>query len=104
MVANLSASDINAHSEQLLIDGTLYAFQEQTKADANVMLNGFGVIVNTLGQEMKSYLSQVDGPHDRQADYVGNGLKWPVHTESSHDSIEDRLLVQQTQHQYEIHT
>ena len=45
MVANLSASDINAHSEQLLIDGTLYAFQEQTKADANVMLNGFGDVM-----------------------------------------------------------
>ena len=75
VVANLGASDINAHSEQLLIDRILYAFQEQTNADAKVMLNGFGEIVNTLGQEMKPYLSQVDSPHDRQADYVGNALK-----------------------------
>ena len=57
VVANLGASDINAHSEQLLIDGILYVFQEHTNADANVMLNGFGEIVNTLGQEMKPYLS-----------------------------------------------
>uniref|UniRef100_F6I549 Uncharacterized protein n=1 Tax=Vitis vinifera TaxID=29760 RepID=F6I549_VITVI len=28
VVANLGASDINAHSEQLLIDRILYAFQE----------------------------------------------------------------------------
>ena len=75
VVANLGASDINAHSEQLLIDRILYAFQEQTNVDANVMLNGFGEIVNTLGQEMKPYISQVDGSYHRQADYVGNALK-----------------------------
>ena len=58
VVANLGASDINAHSEQLLIDGILYVLQEQTNVDANVMPNGFGEIVNTLRQEMKPYLSQ----------------------------------------------
>ncbi|KAF8403544.1 hypothetical protein HHK36_011648 [Tetracentron sinense] len=30
----------------LMIDGILYAFQEQTSDDANVMLNGFGAVVN----------------------------------------------------------
>ncbi|KAK6151376.1 hypothetical protein DH2020_014011 [Rehmannia glutinosa] len=42
VVTNLGSSDIDARLEELLIDGILYAFQEQTSDDANVMLNGFG--------------------------------------------------------------
>uniref|UniRef100_A0A251U8V2 Putative U2 snRNP component prp10 n=1 Tax=Helianthus annuus TaxID=4232 RepID=A0A251U8V2_HELAN len=49
VVANLGASDIDSRLEELLIDGILYAFQEQTSDDANVMLNGFGAVVNSLG-------------------------------------------------------
>ncbi|XP_059298172.1 uncharacterized protein LOC132050840 [Lycium ferocissimum] len=49
VVANLGAYDIDARLEELLIDGILYAFQEQTSDDANVMLNGFGAVVNALG-------------------------------------------------------
>ena len=45
VVTNLGASDIDARLEELLIDGILYAFQEQTIIDANVMLNGFGVVL-----------------------------------------------------------
>ncbi|RVX04900.1 Splicing factor 3B subunit 1 [Vitis vinifera] len=51
VVANLGASDIDARLEELLIDGILYAFQEQTSDDANVMLNGFGAVVMPLGKE-----------------------------------------------------
>lgn len=58
VVANLGASDINAQLEELLIDGILYAFQEQTSDDANVMLNGFGTVGNALGQRVKPYLPQ----------------------------------------------
>ncbi|KAI3722246.1 hypothetical protein L2E82_33277 [Cichorium intybus] len=41
-----SKSQTKLVSEELLIDGILYAFQEQTSDGANVMLNGFGVVVN----------------------------------------------------------
>ena len=71
--------------EELLIDGILYAFQEQTSDDTKVhrlfamiqtrntpqnssthpqmqvMLNGFGVVVNALGSRSKMYLPQVCG-------------------------------------------
>ncbi|KAL0404737.1 UNVERIFIED_CONTAM: Splicing factor 3B subunit [Sesamum radiatum] len=59
VVTNLGASDIDARLEELLIDGILYAFQEQTSDDANVMLNGFGAVVNSLGQRVKPYLPQI---------------------------------------------
>ncbi|RID59057.1 hypothetical protein BRARA_F02306 [Brassica rapa] len=61
IVTNLGASDIVARSEELLIDGILYAFQEQTNDDANVMLNGFGAVVNGLGPRVKPYLPQICG-------------------------------------------
>ncbi|KMT00064.1 hypothetical protein BVRB_1g018910 [Beta vulgaris subsp. vulgaris] len=59
VVTNLGAADIDALLEELLIDGILYAFQEQTSDDANVMLNGFGAVVNALGQRVKPYLPQI---------------------------------------------
>ncbi len=61
VVASLGASDIDACLEELLIDGILYAFQEQKSEDANVMLNGFGTVVNALGQRVKPYLLQICG-------------------------------------------
>ncbi|XP_031624430.1 splicing factor 3B subunit 1 isoform X1 [Contarinia nasturtii] len=60
IMANLGAADIDSHLEELLIDGILYAFQEQTTEDV-VMLNGFGTIVNQLGKRVKSYLPQICG-------------------------------------------
>jgi hypothetical protein len=40
VVENLGVSDIDAQLEELLVDGILYAFQEQTSDDTIVMLNG----------------------------------------------------------------
>ncbi|XP_072179032.1 splicing factor 3B subunit 1-like [Diadema setosum] len=57
---NLGASDIDSRLEEQLIDGILYAFQEQTTEDS-VMLNGFGTIVNALGKRVKAYLPQICG-------------------------------------------
>lgn len=48
VVSELGTADIDARLEELLIDGILYAFQEQVSDDANVMLNGFGTVVNAL--------------------------------------------------------
>ncbi|KAL5079980.1 hypothetical protein RYX36_008401 [Vicia faba] len=61
VVTNLGSPDIDARLEELFIDGILNAFQEQTSDDANVMLNGFGAVVNSLGQIVKPYLPQIYG-------------------------------------------
>ncbi|KAG1676096.1 Splicing factor 3B subunit 1 [Nymphon striatum] len=60
IMASLGAADIDSRLEEQLIDGILYAFQEQTTEDV-VMLNGFGTIVNTLGKRVKAYLPQICG-------------------------------------------
>ncbi|XP_064118804.1 splicing factor 3B subunit 1-like isoform X1 [Macrobrachium nipponense] len=60
IMANLGAADIDSRLEEQLIDGILYAFQEQTTEDV-VMLNGFGTIVNALGSRVKAYLPQICG-------------------------------------------
>ena len=66
---NLGSSDIDDRLEERLIDGILYAFQEQavdaavvTNAigrESQVMLEGFGTVVNALGERCKPYLKQI---------------------------------------------
>lgn len=58
VVAGLGASDIDERLEVRLIDGIIYAFQEQTTED-QVMLDGFGTVVNALGVRVKPYLTQI---------------------------------------------
>jgi len=61
IVRNLGTSEIDARLEEQLIDGLLYAFQEQVSDDTNVMLSGFGSVVNGLGLRIKPYLPQICG-------------------------------------------
>lgn len=61
IVQNLGAADIESRLEELLVDGILFAFQEQASDDTQVMLSGFGTVVNALGERMKPYLQQVCG-------------------------------------------
>jgi len=61
ILAALGAADIDNRLEAQLVDGALYAFQEQTSEDTRTMLNGFGVIINSLGQRAKVYLPQIAG-------------------------------------------
>jgi splicing factor 3B subunit 1 len=78
---NLGASDIDNRLEERLIDGILYAFQEQA-VDANVtnmigkesqvMLEGFGTVVNALGERCKPYLKQIAGT-----------IKWRLNNKSA---------------------
>ena len=58
VVANVGAADIDERLEIQLIDGIIYAFQEQTLEDT-VMLDGFGTVVNALGGRVKPYLQQI---------------------------------------------
>ena len=75
IVQNLGAADIDERLEEQLIDGILYAFQEQAggeEKDAGVMLNGFGTVVNALGTRTKPYLPQICGT-----------IKWRLNNKSS---------------------
>jgi splicing factor 3B subunit 1 len=58
VVAMLGASDIDERLEVRLVDGIIYSFQEQTTED-QVMLDGFGTVVNALGIRVKPYLTQI---------------------------------------------
>ncbi|KAL5513048.1 PRP10 [Sanghuangporus vaninii] len=58
VVATLGAADIDERLEVQLVDGIIYAFQEQTTED-QVMLDGFGTVVNALGIRVKPYLTQI---------------------------------------------
>lgn len=58
VIASLGAADIGERLEERLIDGVLFAFQEQSVEDI-VILNGFGTVVNALGSRCKPYLPQI---------------------------------------------
>ena len=53
VVATLGASDIDERLEMRLVDGIIYSFREQTIED-QVMLDGFGTVVNALGELNKN--------------------------------------------------
>ncbi|KAI4838995.1 splicing factor 3B subunit 1 [Plasmodium brasilianum] len=61
IINNLGVDDIDQKLEEQLIDGILYAFQEQASDDYYVLLNSFDVIVNKLKLRMKPYLPQIAG-------------------------------------------
>jgi len=61
IIAKLGSSELDSRLEQRLIDGIIYAFQEQTSDDTNVMLNGFGTVVNAMSLRAKAYLPQIAG-------------------------------------------
>ncbi|CAH8474873.1 unnamed protein product [Schistosoma haematobium] len=60
VMSALGSTEVDARLEEQLIDGILYAFQEQSTEDA-VMLIGFGTIVQSLGKRVKPYLPQICG-------------------------------------------
>ncbi len=72
IVQNLGTSDIDSRLEEQLVDGILYAFQEQASDDTQSMLSGFGTVVNALGDRMKPYLPQVCGT-----------IKWRLNNKSA---------------------
>lgn len=72
VLTNLGAGDIDERLEERLIDGILYAFQEQAVdatasgsgafgKEGQIMLDGFGTVVNALGERCKPYLKQIAG-------------------------------------------
>eukprot|EP00299_Pterocystis_sp_00344_P013173 c6426_g1_i2.p1 GENE.c6426_g1_i2~~c6426_g1_i2.p1 ORF type:complete len:671 (-),score=158.23 c6426_g1_i2:35-2047(-) len=61
IVETLGTTDIDARLEERLVDGMLYAFQEQISEDTQTMLSGFGTVVNSLGLRVRPYLPQICG-------------------------------------------
>jgi splicing factor 3B subunit 1 len=61
VLSALGSADVDQRLEEQLIDGLLYAFQEQQGQEDAVMLSGFGVVVNSLGLRIKPYLPQICG-------------------------------------------
>jgi hypothetical protein len=83
VLTNLGAGDIDERLEERLIDGILYAFQEQAVdatssglgsfgKDGQIMLDGFGTVVNALGERCKPYLKQIAGT-----------IKWRLNNKSA---------------------
>jgi splicing factor 3B subunit 1 len=62
VIAALGAADVPARLEELLIDGVLYAYQEQMQDESvSVLLDGFGTVITGLGKRAKPYLPQING-------------------------------------------
>ncbi len=61
VVANLGTADVSPDLEKRLIDGMIFAFQEQLGDDSRVLVDSFGRLVNSLGTRMKPYLPQLAG-------------------------------------------
>lgn len=72
IVGNLGAADIDARLEEQIIDGLLYAYQEQVTDESPVILNSFGTVINALGQRSKPYLPQISGT-----------IKWRLNNKSA---------------------
>ncbi|EFJ36211.1 hypothetical protein SELMODRAFT_404013 [Selaginella moellendorffii] len=62
VLSQLGASGVDSRMEQLLVDGMIYAFQEQPEtSNGTIILNGFGALVHALGSRASPYLPQVCG-------------------------------------------
>jgi splicing factor 3B subunit 1 len=61
VIGALGAADVDARLEELLVDGVLYAYQEQAADETPVVLNAFATVINALGARAKPYLPQVAG-------------------------------------------
>lgn len=58
VVADLGTADVDERLEVQLVDGMIFAFQEQSAED-RVMLDGVGTIANALGMRIRPYLMQI---------------------------------------------
>ena len=58
VVTNVGSADIDPKLEELLIDGLIHAFQEQTSDDRTI-INGIAGVVNALGTRTKPYIAQI---------------------------------------------
>ncbi|GIX65609.1 splicing factor subunit [Babesia caballi] len=53
--------ELDQRLEELLIDGMIYAFQQQASDDCTVLLEAFGTLLHYLGERSLPYLTQIVG-------------------------------------------
>ncbi|CDR97630.1 splicing factor, putative [Babesia bigemina] len=53
--------ELDQRLEELLIDGMIYAFQQQASDDCTVLLESFGTLLHYLGDRSLPYLTQIVG-------------------------------------------
>lgn len=58
VISLLGSADIDSRMEQVLVDGILFSFQEQSVEDIS-FLKGFGTVVSSLGKRTGPYLQQI---------------------------------------------
>ncbi|GAB7363838.1 hypothetical protein MBLNU230_g4403t1 [Neophaeotheca triangularis] len=58
VITSLGTADVDERLEELLVDGIVHAFQEQSVEDISI-LNGFGTVVNSLGYRTRPYIPQI---------------------------------------------
>jgi len=85
IVRTLGSSEIDNRLEELLIDGMLYAFQEQNSEDGTAVLNGFGTVINALGLRCKPYIPQLVGT-----------IKWRLNNKSAKTRQQAADLISRT--------
>lgn len=61
IISNLGVADVNTRLEEQVMDGLLYAFQEQSSDDSQAIVNAFGIIVNSFGIRCKVYIPNICG-------------------------------------------
>ncbi|EKX72597.1 splicing factor 3B subunit 1, putative [Theileria equi strain WA] len=59
--SNTAILEIEQRLEEMLVDGMLYAFQEQASDDSGALLDSFGTLVHVLGLRVRPYLPQITG-------------------------------------------
>lgn len=82
IIQDQGVNDINTQLEERLVDGVLYAFQEQSSDDTNSVLSALGTIVNAFGIRMKSYLPQLCGT-----------IKWRLNNKSAKVRMQSADLI-----------
>ena len=83
IIQNLGAGDVDARLEEQLVDGMVFAFHEQSSDDTPVIINGFGTIVNALGERIKPYLPQ-----------IGHTIKWRMNNKAARVRMQAADLIQ----------
>jgi splicing factor 3B subunit 1 len=61
VVSKLGVLDIGSKLESILMDGLIFAFQEQVSDDNQTLLNAFGTIASELNLRLKPYISRIAG-------------------------------------------
>jgi len=72
IIEKMGISELDTSLEERLVDGMLFAFQEQLSDDTQVMLTGVGTVVTALGERAKPYLPQICGT-----------IKWRLNNKSA---------------------